>query len=228
MPDKGDLDSKVKPNINLHHDWVPFKSLGEEYTFVEYQKLKNFMHEDFQHLRYGGKNDKGIIVEYPPEQTCKPEKWKEITDTILIPEIEALDLNFRKNYLIIVRFSDNFRATSNPDIHVAGQGETVEQDKEYWVRVNIKDEAGELKSAENYIFVVMHEILEQDFWQKTKPDDIEAYAGKLNEVNSLQNNQAYRNLLDEKVANRRALRAIRRMWPKANWTDIEDVYEEDK
>jgi len=41
-------------------------------------------------------------------------------------------------------------------------------------------------------------------------------------------NLKYRNLLDEKIANRRALRAIHRMWPNANYKNPKEIYEEDK
>ena len=112
MADKGDLDVSKGQSI-IPQDELPYK-FGGKYTAEELEKLRTFMNAHFPHLNYGTGRDKGIIVEYPPQEICAPE------------------------------------------------------------------------------------------------------------------DQKYRNLLDEKIANRRALRAIRRMWPDARWGNPDNVYEEDK
>ena len=150
-------------------------------------------------------------------------------DAVLKPEIETLEPNFKRNYLMITRFVNKLVDLDNPTAYLGGVGEKAPALREIWNRINIIDDEGEIKTEANLVYVIMHEILERDFWEKTKSDDKEARDAKMNEKNYfLEDDQKYRNLLDEKIANRRALKAVRRVWPEADWTDLEDTYEEDK
>ncbi len=227
MADKGDLDIKKEVDINPEVQ-IPYRD-NTIYTPSEFLLLRTFIHGEFRHLKYGGQRDKGIIVEYPPEKICSPREWKKIMDAVLKPEIETLEPNFKRNYLMITRFVNKLVDLDNPTAYLGGVGEKAPALREIWNRINIIDDEGEIKTEANLVYVIMHEILERDFWEKTKPGDDEAHDAKMNEKNYfLEDNQKYWNLLDEKIANRRALRAVRRVWPEANWTDLKDTYGEDK
>jgi len=95
---------------------------------------------------------------------------------------------------------------------------------EHWFRLSING-----KSKEDLTFCLMHELVEYDFWEKTKPGDTEAEVKSTDEINAFKaDDLTYQNLLDEKIANRRALKAVRRMWPFAHFDNPDMIYGEDK
>ena len=224
MADKGDLDSKITESLTPK-DEIPYRFDGK-YTPEELDRLTKFMHEDFPHATYGGGRFKEVIIENPPEEICDPEKWKIILDNVFLPEWENFDLGLKRRVKIIIRFIDKIYDYQEG---TASGGNITAKGDEIWVRVNYKDSNNQNKEEAVLAFILMHELAENDFWHKTHSDDNEAHIEPSEEINLFKSQgQSYRHLLDEKIANRRALRAIKRMWPNANWVNPEDVYEEDK
>jgi len=224
MADKGDLENKITESLTPK-DEVPYR-FGGKYTPEEFDRLSKFMHADFLHATYGGGRYKEVIIENPPEEICDPKEWKNILDTVFLPEWENFDLELKRHKKITVRFVDKLHDYHN---NVDSGGTGIEYGNEKFYRIVFKTLEGQKLPVEELTFVLMHELAESDFWSKTPADDQEAHIEPINEINFFKGErQDYRHLLDEKIANRRALRAIRRMWPNANWTNPEDKYEEDK
>ena len=203
---------------------VPYRFDGR-YTESERAQLREFMHEDFPHITYERGRGKEIIIEYPPAEICEPAEWKKILDTVLLPELQTFHPSLRQTKTII-RFTDKLYDYQNK---VDAGGNDIFMKNEDWVRVNYKASSGKNLNLQNCTLILMHELTEGDFWQKTLPDDEDAHSGQASDIDIFKKeDQTYRNLLDEKIANRRALRAVRRYWPNANWTNPDSVYEEDK
>ena len=215
-----EIQENVRPK-----DEAPYR-FGGRYTKDELDQLQRFMHEDFSHLTYGGGRHKEITIEYPPAEICKPAEWKEILDTVLLPELQVLHPSLQQKK-IIIRFTDKLYDYQN-GVHSGGNGRRMNDEE--WIRVPYKNSSGKnLRSVFDCTLTLMHELIEADFWEKTLPIDKEAHSNQVGDLNVFKSeDDTYRNLLDEKIANRRALRAIKRYWPNANWANSSDVYEEDK
>jgi hypothetical protein len=218
------LENKITESLTPK-DEVPYR-FGEKYTPEELDRLSKFMHADFPHTTYGGGRYKEVIIENPPKEICDPKKWKNILDTVFLPEWENFDLRLKTHKKITVRFIDKLHDYHN---NVNAGGNSIAYNNDEFCRINFKRDSGQNKTVEDLAFVLMHELAEGDFWSKTLEDDQEAHIEHINEINILKTGeQNYRHLLDEKIANRRALRAIRRMWPNVKWINPEDEFEEDK
>lgn len=223
MADLGNLETETIKNGTQAE--VPWRFDGR-YSQEERQVLKDFMHADFPHLNYGGGRYKDIIIEYPPEEICSQEEWKEILDKVFIPEWQTFDPKLKRKWKTIIRFVP---VLYDNKLNTSAGGNFTKQEGEDWGRINYIDEDGEKRNIQTITFILMHEFAETDFWSKTSPTDKEAHVDLAEEEVVFKNDkQTYRYLLDEKIANRRALKAIHRMWPNANYTNPEWEYDEDK
>lgn len=224
MVDNIDLkDFLIQPRTRTGRS--PYRVGG--YSEQELLSLKDFMHQDFRHLRYGGDRSKGIIIEYPHAQISHMHHWKEALDAVLLPELGTLNPKLR-NRKVIVRF-DNALHDNQKKISVLGNHKSDEQTNgETWIRVSAHYTNNDrFISIEDAVFIIMHEVFESDFWSKTHDADIEALDDN-NRGKSLIINKKfdeYEQLLDEKVANRRAVKAMRRYWPDF---ELAVEYDEDK
>lgn len=145
-------------------------------------------------------------------------------DTAFLPEWQGIDLEFKRNKKIFIRFTEHLHDYYE-NVEAGGVGKTI--GNEHWIRIAFKNPDDTNHKIEDLTFVLMHELTERDFKLKTKSNDTQAFVNPKDEIDYFKQG-GYRNLLDEKIANRRAMRAIRRMWPNANWTNPEDEYDEDK
>src|SRR4030066_1087568 len=107
---------------NTEPDPRYFVPLKRRYSESENQVIKNFMHEDFPHIRYGWLRDRGIIIEYPPKIIAEKQEWREALDTVLKPEIGELHPNIRRRRMI-VRFVDKLHIEGR--ISVSGDCRSV-------------------------------------------------------------------------------------------------------
>lgn len=222
MTDRGDIETRQVP---VNFEEVPFK-LHRGYSKKESEVIRNFMHEDFPNITYRGSRDEGVVIEYPPENICSHDMWKTILDTVFLPEWESFDPKIRRQKKAIIRFVD-FLYDNALGLNSGGNG--IITSNENWFRIPFKGGDGGNISVEILTFKIMHELTETDFWSKTQKDDKEAMINTDDEINAFKSGEKeYRNLLDEKIANRRALRAIKRMWPDIDYVDPKYVYEEDK
>lgn len=202
---------------------------GADYTGDEVARLREFMRADFPHVAYGGARQGETIVEYPPAEICPPEQWKEILDTVLVPELDEFHPLLRQGKKVI-RFVQKLYDPKE-DIESGGNLATYGKGKrsEKWVRIPLKWSDGSARDRQVLIFTLMHELIEKDFWMKTHKNDLEAPSDQETEITFKSgDDDSYRNLLDEKIANRRAVRALQRMWPGFNFADPKKIYEEDK
>lgn len=226
MSDITNTESQRIINENI----PPYKYNSRDYTSIDLDVLNEFMHAEFPHVSHGGPRDKGIVVENPPANICSPEEWEKIIKTILPPEWDSLEPRLRRSCKIIVRFVDKL-CDNKKDIRFLGNSLDVKVNgkDENWIRLATKNLDGNILDKESIAFMLMHELAESDFWAKTKKDDKTANISKEDDENALISPHKYINLLDEKIANRRALRAIIRMWPDLTWKVPEKhIYEEDK
>lgn len=228
MAENGDAEDIAKDNFPTENE-IPFR-IDSKYTPEELSHIGIFMHEDFPHTTYGGGRDKEVIIENVPERICDSEKWKKILDTVLLPELDEMNPKIKRNTKIIVRFEDKLHDYSiGADVSglsLIRKGLGLD---EVWVRVKNTNKYDKDRTTADLTLVMMHELAEVDFWSKTPADDQEANVELSNEIDMLLNSSKdYWQLLDEKIANRRAFRAVQRMWPNAKYLDPEDIYEEDK
>lgn len=200
----------------------PIYKYDGAYTQAEISQVGEFMHAEFPSVVIEARGMK-FTVEYPPSYICGPNTWNYYLGKILKPEIDVLHPRFR-NKPTIVRFVP----VLNDIRDGTGAGATGNvRDDEYWVRIPYESQNGKTKSVDEILFLIMHEITESDFWAKTQKGDTEAYVdGKLeSEYFKSADSANYRNLLDEKIANRRALRAIQRVFTESS---LVHSYEEDQ
>jgi hypothetical protein len=205
---------------------IPFRTHAP-YRPEEMIRIHHFMHESFPHLTYGGGRDKKTVVEYPPEEICGHDKWKEVLDTVLKPELETLDLNLRRKTKIIVRFAERLH-DYDLGTNFSGSGMPFKNRKEQWFRISYIGKDGKARGLKTLIYILMHELTEADFWAKTNKYDPDMAIKKV-EGETLENDRkAYRHLADEETAHRRAWRAIKRMWPDEKWDSFEKEFEENR
>lgn len=225
MADKGDLNvnifkyfSENKTDLKTE---IPFKFHGD-YSKKELEIVKNYMHSDFPHLTYGGGRNKEVLIEYPPEEICSKSEWKNILETVFLPEYKTFNPKLLRSQKIIVRFEDKL---FDDALNLESGGNGIMINNEELIRISTSE-----MNVQSLTFVLMHELAETDFWSKTFDNDKEAQVDPVSEINAFKSdkNQDYMNLLDEKVANRRAMRAIQRKWPDANYQDKSLIYDEDK
>jgi hypothetical protein len=154
-------------------------------------------------------------------------------DTVFLPEWDNIAPKLKRKRKIIFRFVDDLTdnylgikmgACGMPESST--HGFCIKPNDEQWFRISYKDEIGHVSDEKEITFRLIHELAETDFWTKTRPTDKEAQMVGRSEVATLKNGgQGYQNLLDEQIANMRALKAIRRMWPSVKPID---EYEENK
>lgn len=221
---------------NIKDQQLPVESLANQgeppwnydgkYSPEEASKLWRFMHAEFPGVTLDGTRGGRIIVEYPPVEICSSQEWRKILDTVLVPEIGELHplLQRRK---IFVRFVKQLRDPNTPQWIGLGASTRINSKEGPMNPIRICYTNIDLREL---VHTIMHELIEEDFWAKTHPDDSEAPSDEttLALIKDSDSINSYRQLLDEKIANRRALRAIRRYWPNVDWTNPEGVYEEDK
>lgn len=201
--------------------YVPYR-LNDDYSKNEWKRVVDYMHMDFPAAVFESNGYGKIIVENPPQDICSPGEWKSLVEKILIPETQNFHPAFRKIPIIVRLFPKMIDIFQNTEI--GGTGKLASN--EYLVRIPYKFQDGELKRPIDILFTLMHEVCERDFWYKTKDDDTEAHSNE-DEIDLLREGEVklYDQLLDEKIANRRALRALRRVWPNATTNSFD--YPED-
>lgn len=195
----------------------------------EIQTLYDFMHADFRHavLRGSGRDGK-VIVEFPPRNVCSMDDWCELLGTVLGPEIEELHPKLRR-MPIFVRFAEKIFYESE---NVSLSGNARVTDGETFVILSLEPERSKPINASYLLYIMMHEICEVDFWCKASKNEMIPNAKTdLEELRLLEKRggfELYNNLLDEKIANRRALRAVKRAWPNLDIDFPHELYNEDR
>lgn len=199
----------------------PVYKYDGSYSRGEIEQVGKFMNSDFLSVTIEANRGMKFKVEYPPSSICGPHTWNYYLDKILKPEIEDLHPKFRKSPTI-VRFAPILE-DARDGVQAGATGNV--RDEGYWVRISYMAPKNREKDPVELLFLMMHEITEHDFWAKTLKNDNQAHVGGKVEMEYFKslNSANYRNLLDEKVANRRALKAIRRVF-----TDSSLIHEYDE
>jgi hypothetical protein len=197
---------------------------GIEFTDERKDAIYYFMHEDFNSLKIGGGRLPEMIVEYPPEYVANPVDWANAVNMVLIPELDELSPMFRKRPTRIRFLNDN---SVNQNKHEAGAAGIV-MDNENFIFVNLaKPDENNLNISTAFYYIV-HEISELDFKLKSKANKSNDISKEQRDATFHRKDGSYHQLINEKIANRRALRAIKRLWPNTRFTDESNLYEEDR
>lgn len=193
------------------------------YTRDEYMTFEKFMSENFEGVVLKMKGEGMIKIEYPPSSIVSHQEWDNILEVVLLTETATFHPRLRRKK-ITVRFVDKLFDPTNTK---ESCGTCFSMPKEEWVMIPLLNSSKCCSDTENIMFTIIHELAESDFWEKTLKYDEEAKEADLRTHDLFGNEQRYRNLLDEKIANRRAFRACQRYWPGIIWTPGKE-YEEDK
>lgn len=179
--------------------------------------LQEFMHSNFSKWEIGDNRGGILSVEYPPIRIAEPTDWKDSLEKIVAPEWYSLHPKLRRRN-IISRFVPKL-ADYKVGVETGGNA-TIPRDggqvKEHWIRIPMVTPWGDLTSDKDALFTLVHELTEIDFWQKTTTSEWrDRYAEDLQGRELLKMGKAneYNQLTDERIANQRAEKALRRKWP---------------
>lgn len=179
--------------------------------------LKEFMHADFNKWEIGDNRGGLLTVEYPPVRIADQGEWKDSIEKILVPEWYSLHPKLRRRN-IISRFVPKL-ADYKAGVETGGNA-TIPRDegkvREHWIRIPLVTPWGDLTSEQNALFTLIHELTEIDFWQKTTTSEWrDRIKDDLQGIEFLKRGQTkeYNQLTDERIANLRAEKALRRKWP---------------
>jgi len=180
--------------------------------------LKEFMHADFNKWEIGDNRGGLISVEFPPIAISKPAEWEDSLEKILKPEWYSLHPKLRRRK-IITRFVPKL-ADYKAGVETGGNA-TIPRDggklSEHWIRIPMVTPWGDLTTEQDALFTLVHELTEIDFWQKTTTSEWrDRFEEDLQGIELLKMGKAkeYNQLTDERIANLRAEKALRRKWPE--------------
>jgi len=160
-----------------------------------------------------------LIVENPPEDICSISVWHNYLETVLRPEWESLHPILRRSN-IVIRFVDQL-IDNKEQIEIGGDFNwfQVNGKKIHLMRLSLNPK-GKRIDVENLLFKLIHELAEEDFWQKTTKGELVDLEEANKSDAALLRRKDYPLIIDEAIANRRAVRALRKIWPIINGKDL--------
>ena len=200
----------------------PFHVEHFNYTDKDAEEIKRFMEgDDYPSFSISrGPRDGKFVVEIP--NIPEAEKFRDLMLLEVPDEIQSCHPLLKRRD-IFVRFvssleeqQDGKSIGTNCDILDARENGKVK----YYIRValsELQDLHGDDMVA-NLVGMIVHEIAETDYYLKS-PDESE-------DPKDLLNKEGYSFTEDEEVANRRALRVLKRRYPNAKWVGLD--YQIDK
>lgn len=193
-----------------------------DYTVYEALEIKKFMegtdHPQFSILR--GKRNGKFVMEIPP--VPEAADIQDLLETELPDELQSVHPTLQRRD-IFVRFVPKLKEETKGGKEFETFGDALDyregNEKKLYVRISeegLKDMDGDNRIV-NIAGIVVHEIAEIDYYLKTPnaPKDSKAV-----------NSEGYQYTEDEEIANRRALRVIKRKFPQVEYKDIK--YPSDK
>lgn len=195
---------------------IPYHDRENEYTPNEAQQILNFMNSDeFPKIVLNeSQRNKGCFVEIPKISEDLQREFIRIINLILPEEIASCHplLQRRK---IVVRFVDSLKK-ENGEITTHGDCLEMKIDDEtvYYIRISLNHFIEDLSSENlvaSLIGVIIHEIAEIDYYLKSDKNLVDMKPGDVAEYHLLE---------DEEIANKRTLRALKKVYPNVHFSDI--------
>lgn len=200
-----------------------------EYSDQEVTQLIEFMHGATSNWITGGGRHGVLSIERPPADIVDPTRWDQFMELAILPEWQELHPKLRQKN-IFVRFEPLISPTGVPAAHAMDipMKNLPDGDRdEVWIRISTQMSGDQNRNEVQIFLDLAHEIAESDYYSK-RPFGSEHHPPQDDEAD---NDMDYWNLEDEKIANRRSIRALQRLNPNMTADKVwkpEFVYPEDK
>jgi hypothetical protein len=203
----------------------PYHESGQ-YSDEEIRNLTEFMHSAGSVWSIGGGRHGILSIERSPESIMNRDKWDRCMEIGISPEWEELHPKLRQKN-IYVRFQPSIGINGKPMATALDFPKTGSMERgEVWIRVATQKNGVDRSQMEIFLDLA-HELAETDYYAK-KPLGLPRHFSQEDDAGT---DLDYWNLEDEKVANRRSLRALQRIDPTMTadkvWKE-EFIYPEDR